>query len=278
MSTGALQLDLFDLSGSPIQGELHITFSPAANTAGSRLEVDFPAAGATHFTVSNLACHSGAGTLYQITIETRNYRTYSFFQTIDSGVTSTAADNPVLLAIRPSRVRGIVAPPIAPALQAILPSPVFFDSLDSLPKACLLNIFAKASHPSTANSFQFVQSLLRLEQDRVFCAVAPEIEQFLIASPRFKSAPNTLHTPLPGYQLRGSFKSRDPHANIQFTLMRDAASGALAADIDIDEASGIQHGLEVLRNQLTGGKTNPYQIHQLLLLTELDPGYQLLLR
>jgi len=278
MSTGALQIDITDLSGSPIQGELHIVFLPAASSGGSRMEVDFSAAGATDFTISHLESRPGTGTLYQITIETRNYRTYSFFQTIDSGLTATAADNPVQLAIRPTRVRDILVPPIAPALQAILPDPAFFDSLNSLRKACLLNIFAKARHPSTANSFRFVQTLLRLEQDRVFCTVTPEIEPFLIASDRFKSAPKALHTPLPGYQLRSSFKSRDPHANIQFTLMRDAASGALAADIDIDESSGIEHGLEVLRNQLSGGKTNPFQVHQLLLLSELDPGYQLLLR
>jgi hypothetical protein len=278
MSSGALQIDLTDLSGSPVQGDLHMTFSPAANSGGRRMEVDFPASGATDFTISNLPCRPGAGTLYQITIEARHYRTYSFFQTIDSGVTAVAADNPVGLAINPSGVRDILAPPTAPELQDILPSSTFFDSQDSLRKACLLNIFAKARHPSAANAFRFVQSLLRLEQDRVFCSVAPELEPFLIASDRFRTAPKALHTPLPGFVLRGSFKSRDPRANIQFTLMRERTTGSLAADIDIDEATGIEHGLEVLRNQLTGGKTNPYQVHQLLLLSELDPGYQLLLR
>ena len=40
----------------------------------------------------------------------------------------------------------------------------------------------------------------------------------------------------------GSFKSRDAHANLQITFMREIATGALAADIDIDESSGIEHG------------------------------------
>ena len=52
----------------------------------------------------------------------------------------------------------------------------------------------------------------------------------------------------------------------------------VGADIDIDEASGIEHGFEVIRNAVTKGKTNPYQIHELLLLTEIDPGYELVLR
>jgi hypothetical protein len=57
-----------------------------------------------------------------------------------------------------------------------------------------------------------------------------------------------------------------------------SVTGQLAADIDIDEASGVKHGLEVIRNAVTQGKTNPYLIHEFLLAADprehtLDPGY-----
>ena len=77
----------------------------------------------------------------------------------------------------------------------------------------------------------------------------------------------------------GSFKSRDAHANLQVTFMREIASGELAADIDIDESAGIQHGFEVIGNALFRKRTNPYLIREFLLSAEpitraLDPGYQ----
>ena len=276
MSTGSLQFFLADLSGNPIKGDIRITFLPTANTGGTKMEVNFKDSPATHFTISNLECRPGLGTLYQVSVNSRNYRQYSFFQMIFESVTAKASDNQIRLAIDPKRVKNILAPPLMPDLGAILPSPTFFDTQDPKNQACLLNIYAKAKHNSASSTFRFVRALIKLEQDRVFCSVAPEIEPFLTASTRFKSAPATLHKPLKGYELRTSFKSRDPHANIQFTLMREASTGNFAADIDIDEVSGIEHGFEVLRNSITGGKTNPYQVHELLLLTELDPGYQLL--
>jgi len=77
----------------------------------------------------------------------------------------------------------------------------------------------------------------------------------------------------------GSFKSRDAHANLQVTFMREIATGELAADIDIDEASGIEHGFEVIRNATFRKRTNPYLIREFLLSADpatrsLDPGYE----
>jgi hypothetical protein len=65
-------------------------------------------------------------------------------------------------------------------------------------------------------------------------------------STTFKSAGNSLHTPPAGFSMRRSFKSRDAHANIELMFMVENATGRLAADIDIDESSGIEHGLEVI--------------------------------
>lgn len=278
MATGSLELTLTDLTGAPIQGDIDIDFVPAANTGGDHMDVHFPANGATHFTVSNLECRPGPGTLYRVAIQAEKYRTYSFFQQINEGQTALSPDNAIGLAVLPNKVRGINAPAPHRDLQAILPSPSFFGELDSMRQACLLNIFAKATHNSTSRTFRFVSRLVRLEQDRVFCEVDPAIQGFLTQDSRFNSAPDMLHEPPAGFEHFGSFKSKDAHANIQYTLFREIATGKLLADIDIDESTGIGHGFEVIRNSITKGKTSPYQIHELLLLTEINPGYDLILR
>jgi hypothetical protein len=77
----------------------------------------------------------------------------------------------------------------------------------------------------------------------------------------------------------GSFKSRDAHANLQVTFMREIATGDLAADVDIDESSGIEHGFEVIHNAVFRSRTNPYLIREFLLSADpigksLDPGYE----
>ena len=155
-----------------------------------------------------------------------------------------------------------------------------YKKLGPLRKACLLNIARKASHRGTAdNCWRFVRSLLGGRQDRIFALVDTGMADFLQASPAYVSADPLLHTPLPGFKLTGrSMKSRDAHANLQVTFNENIETGQLAADIDIDESSGIQHGLEVIRNAVLNEKTNPYLIHEFLLAADprehtLDPGY-----
>ena len=47
--------------------------------------------------------------------------------------------------------------------------------------------------------------------------------------------------------------------------------------IDIDDAAGLGHVFQVLRNHLTGNPTHPYNIHQILIAHQhLDPGYRLI--
>jgi hypothetical protein len=60
--------------------------------------------------------------------------------------------------------------------------------------------------------------------------------------------------------------------------MRHRQSGVLAADLDIDESSGIEHGFEVVRNAVFHGRTNPYVVREFLIVSDpiektLDPGY-----
>ena len=45
-------------------------------------------------------------------------------------------------------------------------------------------------------------------------------------------------------------------------------------DMDIDDAAGLAHVFQVLRNALTDRPTHPYDIHQILIAYQrLDPGY-----
>jgi hypothetical protein len=65
---------------------------------------------------------------------------------------------------------------------------------------------------------------------------------------------------------------------LQVTVMENPATGEFAADVDIDEAAGIQHGLEVMRNAIFDQRTSPYLIREFMLASEpeeltLDPGY-----
>jgi hypothetical protein len=301
MATGSLRLRITDLPGAPIEGVIGVDFEPAGNSpGGASMEANLQLAGQTDIIVENIQCRPGPGTLYTVRIDTRNFRSYAFFQLIVEQKTNTPTESPIRLLVNLKRVRDIAAPAFASLdaslrglvdsadMQALEPADrdlaglqgaALYDALGGLRKACLLNVFAKARHASAGRAFRFLRSLKALHQDRLFCSVAPAMPEFLRRSDRFKSAPATLHVPLSGYQLEDSFKSRDAHANLQVAFMRHKRSGELAADVDIDEAAGIEHGREVIVNAITRGRTNPYQVRELLLLFDpvekvLDPGYR----
>ena len=45
-------------------------------------------------------------------------------------------------------------------------------------------------------------------------------------------------------------------------------------DIDIDDAGGLEHVFQVLRNKLSGQPTHPYNTHEILIVNQhRDPGY-----
>jgi hypothetical protein len=151
-----------------------------------------------------------------------------------------------------------------------------------LRKASLLNLVAKGLHGSADRIASSVRSPAILRQDRCFAEVDPALHDKLARSDTFKSAPGALHKPPRGFELATSFKSRDPHANLQVTFMRQVGTDVMWADIDIDEASGFEHGFEVIRNAVFDGRTNPYLVRELLLLSiadqPIDPGYDLVFR
>lgn len=301
-TTGELEIRLTDLAGEMVPG-ITIDLEPVSGEPGSGGEARRVNVGRVQdLTITGIPCREGPGTMYKLTASAPHYRRYAFFQLIKAKK-NTASDD-VEFWIKPGDVKGIEAPDFGalPAeargilTQAVmvavekpdqdllgLAGESLYKALGPMRQACLLNLVAKASDDTTAGGcIAFFQGLMLCRQDRFFAAVDGSLPQRLRNSKVFKSAPNTLHDPLPGYvMVEGSFKSRDAHANLQVTFMRETTTGQLAADIDIDESAGIEHGMEVIRNAVFNKRTNPYLIHEFLLAADpirrsLDPGYEFL--
>ena len=303
MLKGNLVVQLTDLAGEPVQGRIDIKLTrlPGEPGAGGESMEVAVAGSVTDLTITGIICRGGPGTMYRVLAFAPHFRPYSFFQLVQEDRDNTASDD-VQFWVKPGDVTGIRAPTFGdlPAqvrailenasMQAVKPEDkdllgatgaALYRRLGPLRKACILNIARKSSHPqTTGNCLPFIEAVLLCRQDRFFVKVDPTLPERLRLSPQFKSAPETLHEPLPGFQLaEGSFKSRDAHANLQVTFMRNAATGTLAADVDIDESSGIEHGFEVFRNALFRNRTNPYVIREFMVSADplghtLTPDYR----
>lgn len=306
MPEGSLRVQITDVAGQPVPFPIDIEFTRFGGepgTGGVPSEVTCPR-GVTNLTVDRIPCRAGVGTLYRVSAEADHFRAYRFIQQIEEHRNRTASDD-VELWVKPDHVRDIGAPAfdeLPTRVRSILDTAdmvedrpedrdllrlrgtALYRALGPLRKACFLNLVTKAaSLESTGDFLDNVQSLLVSRQDRFFATVSPGLVQRLTRSPLFKSADNTLHDPLPGYSLATapSLKSRDAHANVQVTFMKHDVTGTMAADIDIDEASGIEHGFEVFRNAVFRQRTNPYLIREFMAIAareqpSLRPSYSFL--
>ncbi len=291
------------MGGEPVKGRINISLTrvPGEPGAGGESLKVSVSGSVTDLTITGITCRTGPGTMYKVVATAPHFRPYAFFQLIQEDRDNTASDD-VEFWVKPGDVTSIQAPSFdqlpervramldTASMGAVKPEDRdlvgatgagLYQKLGPLRKACLLNIARKASHAqTTGDCLPYIDGLLLCRQDRCFARVAPELPERLRQSVLFKSAPETLHEPLPGFRLvEGSFKSRDPHANIQITFMQDVSTGELAADIDIDEASGIEHGREVIRNSVYKSRTSPYLIREFLLSADpinfsLSPGYR----
>jgi hypothetical protein len=303
MAKGSLTIEVTNARGGAHSGRLQIELEPhAGSIGGDAMEVTFNVRGHQQFEISNISCHDGPGTLYAFRLNADGYKPYAFFQLMRTG-RNLPSEARVRLMANPKKVAGITAPEFADlpatfrrALDAAgmvelaaedrdlvgLSGPALYDAMGPLRKASLLNLVAKGLHGSSDRIASFVRAPAVLRQDRCFAEVDPALHAKLARSDRYKSAPGTLHTPPPGFELRNSFKSRDAHANLQVTFMQQIGSDVMWADIDIDEASGFEHGFEVIRNAIVDGRTNPYLVRELLLLAladqSIDPGYDFVFR
>ena len=301
MSSGALDLHLTDLAGEPVRNiaiEFE-RFSGDPGTGGESMQVTL-AGPDPDLLITGITCRGGIGTMYQVSAEAEHYRRYGFFQLIQEDRVNTASDG-VEFWVKPGDVRDIKAPTFddlsARARKILsdaemmavtdedrdllnLKGEGLYRQLGPLRKGCFLNLITKAADDTTTGGcVSKILAVLVCRQDRFFARVSAGFPEALRQSSLFRTAQEVLHKPLPGFELTGeSFKSKDAHANLQVTFMRDKGNGALAADIDVDESSGIEHGFEIIHNAVFRSRTNPFLIHEFLLSADpvgksLDPGY-----
>jgi hypothetical protein len=153
-----------------------------------------------------------------------------------------------------------------------------FHSLDNIVRAGFLNIVAKCLHttlPNQMNVFSYLLELREIYGDRFKVTVAEDLfhqSQNAAAAHLIDPAPEMLHQPPEGYVPVGSFKTKDHYGNLQLSFFRNPQN-VYVADIDIDDAKGIEHFFQVVHNAFAG-PTNPYAIHDILVgYQKLDPGY-----
>ena len=228
--------------------------------------------------------------LYKMEIDPPSYQYVSEFVNMKaSGITSRSITFP----IDPGKVIGVnfqAYTKLSKDLQDLLErsdkvlsfegkkGKELFDSLDDIRKAGLLNIATKTNFTPLTNGrtvLSYIDRLNEVRGDRFFCDVPRELRtetKNSVAEGLFHKVSGGLHTPPPGFVPAESFKTSDKYGNLQLTFFTNGE--AFKADIDIDDAGGLEHVFQVVRNKLSGKPTHPYNIHEILVGHQhLDPGY-----
>ena len=150
-----------------------------------------------------------------------------------------------------------------------------YESLTNTQKAGMLNLFAKMSafgFDDQRTVWSCVDRLYRIRADRVFADVKPVLRDLVksgVAEERFREVDGKLHEPPNGFARSGSFKTYDRYGNLQLSFFTSIATPlALKVDADIDDAAGLGHAFQVIRNFVTKGTTHPYDIHEILVFRQ----------
>ena len=190
--------------------------------------------------------------------------------------------------LHPERVRSADFPAydaLPPDLQRVLESSTvegvegqgeaLYAGLTDLQKAGLLNLYSKMSSfgfDDQRTVWSFVDGVFRIRADRVFVDVQAPLRDLVkgaVASDRFREVSGKLHTPPSGYVQAGSFKTEEQFGNLQLTFFSSLDPLLLfKVDADIDDAAGLGHAFQVMRNWVTQGTTHPSDIHQILVFRQ----------
>lgn len=285
MSNNArLRLELVDVYDKPLREKVDVMLRH--QTLSETLKVSENAS--TKIEITGL--RGAPQGLYRIDVDPPSYQYVSQFVNLKaSGMTPLKISFP----IDPSKVKKVNFPAyssLAPELKTLLDKServlsyenlkgkALYDALDDIRKAGLLNIAAKArATPLTGGKtvFSFVQELKEIRGDRFFAAVPKSLREDTknsVAEGLFRAVSGALHRPPQDFSDAGSFKTHDHYGNLQLTFFMKGDD--CVADIDIDDAAGIEHVFQVVRNKLSGDPTHPFNIHELLVrFQKLDPGY-----
>lgn len=234
--------------------------------------------------------HGAPQGLYRVEIDPPSYQYVSQFINLKtSGITPLSITFP----IDPGKVTKVNFKPytqIDSGLKTVLENSdkVFsfegkkgkelYDSLDDIRRAGLLNIAVKIANTPLTNGktvLSYIQKLSEIRGDRFFCVVPKELREETknsVAEELFRSVSGSLHHPPAGFSSAGSFKTPDRYGNLQLTFFMNGED--CVADIDIDDAAGLEHVFQVVRNRLAGNPTHPYNIREILIMHQkLHPGY-----
>jgi hypothetical protein len=237
-----------------------------------------------------------SGPTYRVMVSPANHRIIQFFTMLADGKTTEVA---AAVPIDPLKVVSISAPAFASldtkaqntlnlaesprfnnGAGGFLQGNALYTALGSYPllKACYLNIMEKSRVTGLqdgSHCLDHYRGIVRFEQDRIFLRTSAALLEEVGQSNAFHIVSAALHEPMPGYTIVSSYKTFDQYGNLQLTFQRKGDTGNdYAADIDIDDAQGINHIFQVVRNSVNG-PTNPYDIHDILLQQkpQVNPGY-----
>jgi hypothetical protein len=284
---GKLRVTLADVRGQKIKESVDVTLR-SQGLGGVMKAILRPSVSST---ITNLRGRPEG--VYQIYMDPPSYQPVNqFIEVMSDGVTPLN----VTCAVDPMKVKDVVFSPFEQlssdsrrtleASSTVLgfegkSGAVLLGALDVIRRAGFMNIMAK----STATVFEngrsvasYFQELRELRGDRFFAKVPQELREETknsVSSGLFHSVSGALHHLPNGFAPAGSFKTDDHYGNLQLTF--SVKGDDWRADVDIDDAGGVEHIFQVLGNALSGEPTHPYNIHELLIqYQKLEPGYDLL--
>jgi hypothetical protein len=286
---GTLRLDLFDVYGKRLREKVEINLRHQTLSDNPVISAN----AANRIAIKNL--FGAPQGLYKVEVDPPAYLPVSLFVNLKaSGIT----DLPMTFPVDPKKVKKVNFPDyqkLNSQLQTLLENSdaVFsfegkkgeelYQHLDDIRKAGMLNIVAKTRSTPLTNGtivFPYINRLVELRGDRFFAFVQKELREEVknsAAEGLFHPVNSILHH-LPdqfsgtGFSEAGSFKTEDAYGNLHLTFYMKGHH--CLADIDIDDAAGLEHVFQVARNCLNGRPTHPYDIHEILVYHQkLDPEY-----
>ncbi|HZE69525.1 MAG TPA: hypothetical protein VE135_08395 [Pyrinomonadaceae bacterium] len=279
-----LRLTVHDVYGKPIREKIDVILRHQVLSEVVRAS----ATGATPIDITGLR-----GTpqgLYRIEVDPPSYQYISQFVNLKaSGITPLTITFP----IDPTKVKKVSFPSyqnLSGDLKALLKNSGsvlalegktgrnLYEAFDDIRRAGLLNIATKTAATPLTNKrtvLSYIRELKEIRGDRFFAVVPKELREETknsVAEGLFHDAGEILHHPPSGFTHAGSFKTPDHYGNLQLTFFMSGDD--CRADVDIDDAAGLEHVFQVVGNKLSGKPTHPYNIHEVLVgYQHLDPGY-----
>lgn len=154
--------------------------------------------------------------------------------------------------------------------------------LEPLRRGTLLNTWAKmnAVKLDGMSVASFVRDVQEVREDRILVEMSNRIllniRRAIILKEVRRVSSAVGHEPPLEYANGDSVKTFDKFGNLQVSMLEPTKDfdDPLLADVDIDEEGGVRHALRVIKHHATGQKTDPIEVHGLLSLQGIEPGWK----